>query len=198
MTCWVVIPIKAPEACKTRLRPALGEAARRELVAGMLRHVVEVAGAEPAVDAVRLIGPSRHGLPAEVQLLADPGQGLNPALAAALTAAAAAGVTRLVVLAGDLPRLAAEDLAALASLDAGELGVAPDRKGLGTNALSLPLPQARDFHFQYGPDSFARHAAEAVRLGLKLQTVRSETLGLDVDDPADLAALPTALSSPLR
>lgn len=198
MTCWVVIPIKAPEACKTRLRPALGEAARRELVAAMLRHVVEVAGEAPGVDAVRLIGPSRHGLPATVALLADPGEGLNPALAAAMPAAEAAGVDRLVVLAGDLPELASGDVAALAGLPPGVLGVAPDRKGEGTNALSLPLPAAHGFRFQYGPGSFAAHSAEASRLGLALQVVRSDTLGLDVDDPADLAALPTALSSPLR
>jgi len=198
MTCWVVIPIKAPAACKTRLRPALGEAARRELVAGMLRHVVEVASAAPGVDAVRLIGPSRHGLPASVELLPDPGQGLNPALAAALPAAQAAGAGRLVVLAGDLPRLTVADLRALASLAPGVLGVAPDRRGEGTNALSLPLPAARDFRFQYGPKSFAAHSAEAARLGLELQVVRSATLGLDVDEPTDLAALPTALSSPPR
>lgn len=198
MTCWVVIPIKAPEACKTRLRPALGEAARRQLVAGMLHHVVEVAAAAPGVDAVRLIGPSRHGLPPAVELLPDPGQGLNPALAAALPAAEAAGVDRLVVLAGDLPRVAPEDLRVLVALAPGVLGVAPDRKGEGTNALSLPLPAGRAFRFQYGTHSFAAHSAEAQRLGLDLQVVRSETLGLDVDDPSDLAALPTALSSPLR
>jgi len=198
MTCWVVIPIKAPEACKTRLRPALGEAARRELVAGMLRHVVETAGGAPGVDAVRLIGPSRHGLPAAVALLDDPGEGLNPALAAAVPAAAAAGVDRLVVLAGDLPELTAGDVAALAGLAPGVLGVAPDRKGEGTNALSLPLPAARGFRFQYGPGSCAAHSAEAARLGLALQLVRSATLALDVDEPADLEALPTALSSPPR
>lgn len=198
MTCWVVIPIKAPEACKTRLRPSLGEAARRELVAAMLRHVVEIAGAAPSVDAVRLIGPSRHGLAETVPLLPDPGEGLNAALASALQAAADAGVTRLVALAGDLPRLTLEDLRALTTLEPGVLGVAPDRRGHGTNALSLPLPLARDFRFQYGPDSFAAHSAEAAQLGARLQVVRSPSLGLDVDEPADLAEVPTALSSPLR
>jgi len=198
MTCWVVIPIKAPEACKTRLRPALGEAARRELVAGMLHHVVEVAANAPGVDAVRLIGPSRHGLPETVALLPDPGEGLNPALAAALPLAGAAQVDRLVVLAGDLPRLAPSDLRALVGLAPGVLGVAPDRRGEGTNALSLPLPAARGFRFQFGPGSFAAHRAEAARLGVELQVVRSATLGLDVDEPTDLAELPTELSSPLR
>jgi len=186
MTTWVVIPIKAPEACKTRLAGVLPETARRALVAEMLRHVVEAAD---GVGAVRLVGPSRHGLSETVGLLADPGGGLNAALTAALSAALAAGATRLVVLAGDLPQLSRADVEALATLAAGVLGVAPDRAGAGTNALSLPLPQAHGFRFQYGPASFARHCAEAARLGLALDVIRSTTLGLDIDQPEDLAAI---------
>jgi 2-phospho-L-lactate guanylyltransferase len=189
MTCWVLTPMKAPEACKTRLAPVLGEAARRELVARMLRHVVEVAGQAPGVDEVVLLGPSSHGLAVSMRRLADPGDGLNVALASALPAAAAAGVDRLVILAGDLPQVSLADLAALCGLAPECLGVAPDRRGTGTNALSLPLPAARDFAFQYGPDSFARHRAEAARLGLTLEVIRSETLGLDIDEPEDLGML---------
>ncbi|CAN7345509.1 2-phospho-L-lactate guanylyltransferase [Phenylobacterium sp. LjRoot225] len=187
MSRWVLTPVKAPEACKTRLSPVLSEAARRELVARMLRHVVETAAAAPDVDEVVLLGPSSHGLAGAMRRLADPGGGLNAALASALPAAAAAGVDRLVILAGDLPRVSVADVEALARLAPGRLGVAPDRRGTGTNALSLPLPAAQDFHFQYGTDSFARHSAEAARLGLALEVIRSETLGLDVDEPEDLA-----------
>jgi 2-phospho-L-lactate guanylyltransferase len=190
MTCWVLTPVKAPEACKTRLGPALGDAARRELVGRMLRHVVEVAGAATGVDEVVLLGPSSHGLPTAIRRLADPGGGLNAALASALPAAAAAGVGRLVILAGDLPQLSLADVQALAALAPGRLGLAPDRRGSGTNALSLPLPAAGGFHFQYGPDSCPRHAAEAARLGLELELIRSETLGLDIDEPEDLGLLP--------
>lgn len=189
MTCWVLTPVKAPEACKTRLSLVLGDSARRELVARMLRHVVEVAGAASGVDEVLLLGPSSHGLPASLRRLADPGGGLNAALAAALPAAAAAGVDRLLILAGDLPRLKLADVQALAGLAPGRLGVAPDRRGAGTNALSLPLPAAGDFHFQYGAESFARHSAEAARLGLALEVIRSESLGLDIDEPDDLDVL---------
>jgi 2-phospho-L-lactate guanylyltransferase len=189
MTCWVLTPVKAPEACKTRLAPALSEAARLELVARMLRHVVEVAGQAPGVDEVVLLGPSSHDLPAAMRRLPDPGGGLNAALASALPVAAAAGVDRLVILAGDLPRVTLADLNALCGLAPGRLGVAPDRRGAGTNALSLPLPAARDFAFQYGPDSFARHRAEAARLGLALEVIRSATLGLDIDEPEDLGML---------
>lgn len=188
MTTWIVTPIKAPEACKTRLSGAMSDVARRDLVRDMLRHVVEVA--QSTTDAeLRILGPSRHGLSAEIPLLADPGGGLNAALAAAAQAAGAAGAGRLVVVAADLPRLAPGDLQALVSLKDDVLAVAPDRAGLGTNALSLPLPAARAFRFQYGPESFERHCAEAARLGLPLLAIRSETLGLDIDQPEDLAAI---------
>ena len=188
MTTWIVTPIKAPEACKTRLSGAMSDAARQDLVRDMLRHVVEVARAIPGAE-LRILGPSRHGLAADIPLLADPGGGLNAALASAAQAAGAAGASRLVVVAADLPRLGRSDLQALVSGHGDALAVAPDRAGAGTNALSLPLPQARAFRFQYGPDSFAQHRAEAARLGLPLQVIRSETLGLDIDQPEDLAAI---------
>ena len=190
MKRWIVTPIKAPEACKTRLAPALGEAARRELVGSMLRHVVGVAQrAAGAGDQVLLLGPSRHGLSGGIARLDDPGGGLNAALAAAAQAAEAAGVDRLVIVAADLPRLTRADLAALLAADPGEAAIAPDCGGAGTNALSLPLPAARGFRFAYGAGSFARHQAEAARLGLPLAVIRSDTLGLDIDEPQDLCAL---------
>jgi 2-phospho-L-lactate guanylyltransferase len=189
MTCWVVTPIKAPDDCKTRLRAALSDSARRELVAGMLRHVLDVAGATAGVDEILLLGPSRHGLQDSIRLLADPGGGLNAALAAAARTAVAAGVDRLVIVAADLPLLTEGDLAALVGAAAGAVAIAPDRSGVGTNALSLPLPAAGGFRFHYGDDSFARHSAEAARLALPVQMIRSEGLGLDIDEPEDLAAL---------
>jgi 2-phospho-L-lactate guanylyltransferase len=189
MTCWVVVPIKAPAECKTRLRPALGDAARGELVATMLRHVVGVASACAAVDRVLLLGPSRHGLAPEIPLIADPGGGLNAALTAALAEAEYGGASRLVILAADLPRLTAADLLRLAAAPEDAAAIAPDRAGAGTNALSLPLPRAHGFRFRYGLGSFAQHKAEAKRLGLTVQEILSETLGLDIDVPQDLAEL---------
>ena len=189
MTCWVVTPVKAPDACKTRLAPALGEAERRTLVASMLRRVFEAASGARGVDEVLLLGPARHGLFAAVRLLADPGRGLNAALASARDVALAEGVERLVILSGDLPHLRAADVEALVALAPHELGVAPDRGGMGTNALSLPLPSAAGFEFRYGEASCARHLEEAARLGLAARVVRSDGLGFDIDAPEDLAAL---------
>jgi len=81
------------------------------------------------------------------------------------------------------------DVEALASLATREIGIAPDRAEAGTNALSLPLPQAADFSFRYGEASCALHFAEAQRLRLPVRLIRTSGLGLDIDAPGDLAAL---------
>ena len=73
--------------------------------------------------------------------------------------------------------------------------IAPDRAGLGTNGLSLPLPAARDFQFCFGSNSFGRHRDEAARLDLLLEIIHSDTLAFDVDEPADLLALAESLRS---
>lgn len=188
MSCWLAIPIKAPAHCKLRLAGALGEDARRALVAAMLAHVVGEARAAAGIERVTLIGPSRHGLGEDIPLLADPGAGLNAALDAARAAALAAGVERLVLVSADLPFVTREELAGLAA--ATDIALATDRHGTGTNALSLPLPAAADFRFGYGGDSRARHEAEAARLGLRLAVVASAGLARDIDVPADLIEPP--------
>ena len=80
----------------------------------------------------------------------------------------------------------------LAAAAPGSVAIAPDRHGLGTNALSLPLPAAAGFLFAFGDDSFARHRAEAERLGLAVEAVHNLRLERDVDlaeDLPDAAAL---------
>ena len=140
MTVWIVIPVKAPAACKTRLSPVLDEAGRRDLVADMLRRTVEAAAGVVGLERLRLLGPSRHGLPDSISLLDDPGSGLNPALSSARDAALAAGIERLLFLSADLPLVETTDVAAL--LEVSGIAAAPDLHGQGTNALSLPLPTA--------------------------------------------------------
>lgn len=189
MTCWAVLPVKAPAACKSRLRTVLDDTAREALVAAMVRHVCDVAVGVDAVDRVLILGPSRHGLPESVPLLGDPGEGLNAAMSAAVGAALRAGVARLLLVSPDLPRLEPGDLATLATLDPGQVGIAPDRAGTGTNALSLPLPAARDFTFGYGADSFVWHVDAVSRIGLAHRVIATPGLSFDIDTPADFALL---------
>ena len=186
MTCWAIIPTKAPGDGKNRLSSTLDEAARGELVRLMLGHVVAAVEAARNVDKVCLLGMSRHGLPESLPLLADPGGGLNAAIASGFGEAVRGGASRVLIIAGDLPQLSAQDVELLAAAAPGSLAIAPDRHGTGTNALSLPLPGAERFTFAFGIDSFARHSKEAERLELKIETIHSQGLVHDIDEPADL------------
>ncbi len=186
MNCFVVIPIKQPDKAKIRLAGVLSEQERAQLADAMLRHVVGAAQAADHVQHIALLGPSRLGLDEDIPLLADPGGGLNPALHFALAQIAGENADRLIILFADLPRLTTQDVQLLAVAPPGTIAIAPDRHGTGTNALSLPLPEAKGFTFAFGPDSFALHHAEAERLGLKLEAIHSQGLARDVDMPEDL------------
>lgn len=184
MTVWAIIPLRASPESKSRLSGVLDETARAALVDAMLARVLDAARTARNVARVCLIGSART-VPDDVTVIADPGQGLNAAATAALAAAAGAA-TRLIVIHGDLPLVTARDIELLAAVPEGEIAIAPDRHGTGTNAISLPLPAAKGFSFAFGPDSFARHNAEAGRLGLTVEEIHSPGLSRDVDEPDDL------------
>jgi 2-phospho-L-lactate guanylyltransferase len=186
VTCWAVIPVKASPESKSRLGAVLDAEARRALVDAMLARVVEAASGATNIARVCLLGaPGKNAL-AGVTLLSDPGGGLNAAVQAALAEVAGRGARRAVFIHADLPTVVAHDLELLAAAPDGEIAIAPDRHGTGTNAISLPLPEARGFSFAFGPDSFARHRAEAERLGLRVEEIRSQGLARDIDEPEDL------------
>lgn len=186
MSCWAVIPIKAPAEGKTRLAEALDTDTRAALVRAMLKNVVQAAEGATGIARTVLVGPSRHGLPDTMPLLADAGQGLNAALTAALQEVAEMGASRAIFVAADLPTVSAAELDVLALAPEQSIAIAPDRHGTGTNAISLPLPAARGFSFRFGPDSLARHRNEAERLGLGIEMVHSHGLAHDIDEPCDL------------
>lgn len=186
MTCWAVIPVKASPDSKSRLASVLDAGARRVLAEAMLARVTAAAGDACNIAQVCLLGPACERQTGTLRLLADPGGGLNPAVQSALSQVAGEGATRVIFIHADLPQVTTRDLELLAAAPAGEIAIASDRHGTGTNALSLPLPEAKGFSFAFGTDSFARHRAEAERLGLKIEEIRSQGLARDVDEPADL------------
>lgn len=187
MALRIVIPIKAPALCKTRLTPALRDVEREAVVAEMLRRTVTAAIGAVGLDQILLLGPSRHGLPDDIPLLLDDGKGLNTALKAARDEAVRAGIGRLLVLSADLPLITVEDVAALIASPAEAVAIAPDDADQGTNALLLPFPEAANFRFCYGEGSLAKHREEAIRLRLPFVTIQRPGLGLDIDTPDDLA-----------
>ena len=179
-----MVPVKAFDVAKGRLADALAPPERAELARSMAEGVI--AAARPLPTYVVCASPAVAGWALRVGagVIRFEPPGLNPAVTHAATVLATEGHRRMIVAHGDLPL--ARSLAWLGE----EPGVTivPDRRGDGTNVLSLPL--ASGFVFHYGPGSAAAHQAEATRLGLACRTVDDDLLGWDIDTPDDLAELP--------
>jgi 2-phospho-L-lactate guanylyltransferase len=176
----VVVPVKAFHAAKLRLAPALSPEARAVLARKMATRVVRAAGPLPVTVVCDDEDVRAWAVAAGATVHWTPGLGLDGAVHAGVDAAAAAGADRVVVAHADLPLATGLDHVV------GTEGVllVPDRWNDGTNVIALPA--ASGFQFSYGPGSFARHRAEAERLGLPVLIAVDQVLGWDVDVPDDL------------
>jgi len=176
----VVIPVKAFHAAKLRLAPALSPDARAVLAREMATRVVRAAGSLPVTVVCDDVAVHEWAIEVGAAAHWTPGLGLDGAVQAGVDAVAAAGADRVVVAHADLPLATGLDHVV------GEAGVVlvPDRHHEGTNVIAVPARSG--FGFSYGPGSFVRHHAEAVRLGLDVTIVDDHVLAWDVDWPADL------------
>ncbi|MGO4598040.1 2-phospho-L-lactate guanylyltransferase [Terrabacter sp. 2RAF25] len=178
---WVlVVPVKDTRHGKSRLARAVGS--DRAALSGAIAHdtlsaTVEAVGARQVVlvtgDEPLALAWQAKG----VDVVDDPGRGLNDAVSAGMRQAGTA--SRVAVLLGDLPALDAVSLriALERAAHEGESFV-PDDEGSGT-----VLRCGRAFTPRFGADSASRHAADgAVRLDLPLPRLRT-----DVDDARSLA-----------
>lgn len=180
MQAAVIVPVKAFHAAKVRLAPALSPAERSLLAREMATRVVRAAGPLPVT--VVCDDPEVRTWATEVGAEAHwtPGLGLDGAVEEGVRHVAAAGADRVVVVHADLPLATGLDHVVGTS---GVLLVA-DRHDDGTNVIAIPATCG--FRFAYGPGSFARHRAEAERLGLPVTVLDDAVLAWDVDQPADL------------
>lgn len=180
MTAAVLVPVKAFGQAKARLRDVLDGAGRAHLARTLATGVVRAAAPLPVVVVCDDAEVATWAAELGATVLHCPEPGLDAAVRLGAATLAARGVDRVVVAHGDLPRPAG--LARLASGTG--VTIVPDRHDDGTNVLVVPTDAG--FGFAYGPGSFHRHGAEALRCGLALRVVRDPALGWDVDRPEDL------------
>lgn len=190
---WAIVPLKSPDAAKSRLRGVLDDALRRRLFLAMARHALRTLVDTPGIAKVLVVTSSdeverlARGIGAEV--LRQPLEaGTSEACVQAV--GELCGVARSVlIVSGDLPLLSQAALApfvVLAQQDRA-VAIAADRHRRGTNVLMCRPPDAIPLSF--GVDSFRAHVEHASRRGLALHVVESPLLGLDIDTPEDLDAL---------
>src|SRR5205085_2842179 len=119
-----------------------------------------------------------------------PARGLNGAVEFAAAELEKQGVRRLLVIPGDVPLLDPFEIDALFEVDPERYPViaVPSSSATGTNGLVLSLPAGIGFRFE--GESLAAYRAECRTRTLEMLILALEGFAVDIDTPADLAALP--------
>jgi 2-phospho-L-lactate guanylyltransferase len=184
-----VVPAKSFSRAKSRLASCLDAQSRARLARSMLEHVLGVLDRYPlgevvvATDCVEVAALAReHG----ARIAFDSGPGRLGTIVDRCLEQLDGAAQRALVLMADLPELGLADIdALLRAWETADVVAAPDLRRRCTNALLTPLP-APATRFGYD-DSLRLHARDAQRAGLRFQLCQSRGLGLDIDDPEDLA-----------
>lgn len=185
----VLIPCKSLNLGKSRLSARLEAEGRRAfcelLLARAIRNSVgfashrRVAVVTSDQDAAAIA--YEHG----VEVIEEPGQGLNAALENARCRLHERhdDLGTILVVPIDLPLASPAAFLQLLKCS-GDVVIAPDENGIGTNALALRSRAAREFRFAYGDCSYIRHTSFARTSGWRITTFRHSQLAFDVDEPA--------------
>jgi 2-phospho-L-lactate guanylyltransferase len=190
---WAVVPVKGGAGAKQRLGDAVAPDLRRRLALAMAEDVLAALTATPGLrgvivvtaDAAARALAERYGARVITEG-ADAGQ--TGAVAAAARALAREGRGAMLTIPGDVPLITPEEVArVIAAHDrVPDFVIAPAHDERGSNAILCAPPEAVPLTF--GNDSFRPHLAAARRAGLEPKILRLPGIGLDIDNPADLAA----------
>ena len=190
------VPVKDLANAKQRLVRVLDAPERRALARAMLTDVLHALGGA-GLDRLWVVTREPEVAALARRLGAEPlaetdNRGHTAAVAAAQAEAVRVGAAAFLTIPGDVPCVTAAEIRTLVAALAAPPAVvfAPSRSGLGTNGALLAPPAAMPLRF--GEPSFDNHLAAAQALRLDPRVVSLPGLGLDIDDPDDLAALLTA------
>ncbi|MBV8826309.1 MAG: 2-phospho-L-lactate guanylyltransferase, partial [Hyphomicrobiales bacterium] len=190
---WAVVPIKATADAKQRLGFAVAPALRPRLALAMAEDVLaalaacrEVAGIiVVTIDEAAAALAARYG----ARVLTDGARdGQTGAVAAAAQRLAREGKGAMLTIPGDVPLITPDEIAQLITAHdrRPDFVIVPAHDERGSNAILCAPPDAVPLKF--GDDSFRPHLEAARGAGIEPKILRLPGLGLDIDNPADLAA----------
>ena len=177
----MLIPVKDFRQAKARLSGVLSPDQRIRLARWTADQVVAAAAPLPVFVACDDTDVAEWAEASGATVLWRPGMGLNAAVGDGIATLAAAGIEHVVVAHSDLAR--PSPLASLVMI--GGIVLVPDTNDDGTNVVAVQTSVG--FQPAYGSQSFRRHLAHALTLGVPVRVQRDVNLALDIDTPADLA-----------
>jgi len=192
-----VLPVKSFARAKQRLGESVADPLRLDLARAMVADVLLALSQTEAIERTIVVTREESVAAAARELgalvvedAAESGQ--SAAATLGILHALAEGLERVLFVPGDCPALDPVELGELldgatGGPDGAEVVIVPDRHGTGTNGLLLTPPQA--IAPSFGPDSCERHRLLAREAGLACRLAGPQSLLLDIDTGADLAAL---------
>jgi 2-phospho-L-lactate/phosphoenolpyruvate guanylyltransferase len=190
---WAVVPVKDTTNAKYRLRDALSKKQRRQLALAMLEDVLAVLAASPGLAGSVVVTEDVAAMSLAVMYRADIAsegarEGQTGAIMAAARRLALEGRSAMLTIPGDVPLVTPEEIAQIIAAHdrTPDFVIAPAHDARGSNAILCAPPDAVPLKF--GDDSFLPHLDAARAAGLEPKILRLPGLGLDIDNPADLAA----------
>ena len=191
----ILVPVKNLETAKQRLSPLLNPSERFALAEAMLQDVAAALDGCKYRDYVALVtaDPRAQRLARQhaFKVIADsedPGE--TAAIGMATRAAIDRGSEFILVLPADIPLITAAEVdEILAAAPSQGTVLVSSASGRGTNAVLQRPPTL--FPLRFGNDSFLPHLAAARATGKPVQVLRFAGIGLDIDEPGDLADLLT-------
>jgi 2-phospho-L-lactate guanylyltransferase len=166
----------------------------------MFQDVVSALRKVPGIEQVVIVAAEptvEFTAEEQVVLLQDEVQlGQSAATLIGIRWAIDAGFERVLLVPGDTPLLAVDEVDAMladAAADGTSVVIVPDRHDTGTNALLLAPPDVIEPSF--GPDSLARHVAAAQTAAVSHRVERVPSLIFDVDTSEDLAVVAAAIEA---
>jgi len=190
---WAVVPIKATADAKQRLGNAVAPALRPRLALAMAEDVLAALAASPALAGIIVVTidetaaalAARYG----AHMLTDGARdGQTGAVAAAARWLAREGKGAMLTIPGDVPLVTPDEIAQIIAAHdrMPDFVIVPAHDERGSNAILCAPPEAVPLKF--GDDSFLPHLDAARQAGLEPRILGLPGLGLDIDNPADLAA----------
>ncbi len=197
MRTHAILPVKTFANAKQRLDDGLDAGTRRVIAQAMFSDVLVALRRATQVDEIVVVTADDHAAQIAggygASVLIDHERGHNAAAAVGVLAASRAKAVRALLVPGDCPLLDPSEIDALIGRSSAAAVIVPDRHGTGTNALLLTPPDSLQPSF--GPDSCARHLANAEHDGTPAEVVEVASLALDVDTPDDLEMLHATLDA---
>jgi 2-phospho-L-lactate/phosphoenolpyruvate guanylyltransferase len=189
----ILVPVKNFSNAKQRLSSVLNSAERHEFALAMLEDVLSALAACSQTSNVALVTGDEEAIRLaqkfSYHVIEDRSNlGESQAIAMATRVCEERGKAEVLVLPADIPLVASVEIDRIFRMapPAGTV-IVPSRELRGSNAI-LRRP-ASLFPLQFGNDSFQPHLCAARLTGKPCIVLSAEGIALDVDRPADLAAM---------